>query len=174
MLEMLNHSQACYLGNKPCMAEERCCERKKRWGAHRGALTLLKWYVTLKNHLSNCTSSKHNTHSNRTVISKQLTHHHTETTKWEAVIRYTCHWQGEMSMVREASKSISKWWQIYMFMYICDNRKILRWGKNNQTQPGTKTALDISFGWEKSFWRIYWGKARIMLCLWRGLRESVV
>lgn len=36
VLEMLNHSQARYLGNKPCMAEERCCERKKM------SLTLLK------------------------------------------------------------------------------------------------------------------------------------
>lgn len=36
---------------------------KKRWGAHRGALTLLKWYVTLKNPLLNCAGFIHITHS---------------------------------------------------------------------------------------------------------------
>lgn len=40
MLEMLNHSLACYLGNKPCMAEERCCERKKMRSPSRGSDTL--------------------------------------------------------------------------------------------------------------------------------------
>lgn len=43
MLEMLKQSRACYLGNKPCMAEERCRERKKDEEPIGGALTLLKW-----------------------------------------------------------------------------------------------------------------------------------
>lgn len=40
MLEMLNHSQACYLGNKPCMAEEICCGREKMRILSRGFDTL--------------------------------------------------------------------------------------------------------------------------------------
>lgn len=41
LLEMLNHSRAaCYLGNKPCTAEERCCERKKMRSPSRGSDTL--------------------------------------------------------------------------------------------------------------------------------------
>lgn len=44
VLEMLKQSWACYLGNKPCMAEERCREREKKdKGPIVGALTLLKW-----------------------------------------------------------------------------------------------------------------------------------